>query len=136
MKRILSALYRFMCHTALSFTAVLLFFWLFMDNGNNDSLSYEHVTSFFKFAIIFGATALITFIPKLPSPLKTLIHFIINTVSFVAFFTLSKDGTQSAKFVAIIIFVIIYAVISLAAALLRRVPDKKTVEEAPTEAAE
>ena len=136
MKKILSALYRFMCHTALSFTAVLLFFWLFMDNGNNHSLAYEHITGFFKFSLIFGATALITFIPKLPTALKTLLHFIINTVSFVVFFTLAREGTQSAKFIAIIIFVVIYAVVSLAAALLRRVPEKKTVEEAPAEDAE
>lgn len=131
MKKFLSALYRVMCHIALSFTAVLLFFWSFMDNGNNAALAYENITEFFKFSLIFGASSLISFIPKLPSPLKTLIHFVINTVSFVVFFTLSHEGSQSAKFIAIIIFVVIYVVVSLAAALIRRVSDKKVVEEAP-----
>ena len=129
MRKILDAIYRVMCHTALSFTAVMLFFWAFMDGGNQDSLSYAHVTSFLKFAAIFGVTALLTYIPKVPAMLKTLVHFIINTVAFVMIISVSGEGSQSARFVSIALFALAYAAVTVAVILLRRVGIKKAEEK-------
>ena len=134
MKKILNALYRVLCHTSIAFTAVLFFFWLFMDGGNNDKLYYENITEFFKFALVFGVSSLITLIPKMPTVLKVFVRFIVNTVAFTAFISTLGNGTQNARFVAIVLFVLIYAVVTVLAVILGKLADRKPAEKAIEEA--
>ena len=139
MKKILNALYRVLCHTSIAFTAVLFFFWLFMDSGNNGKLYYEHITEFFKFALVYGVSSLIALIPKMPTVLKIFVRFIVNTVAFTAFISMLGDGTQNARFVAIILFVLVYAVVTAIAVILGKLSDKadrKAAEDVRAETTE
>lgn len=133
MKKTLNSLYRALCHTALAFTAVLFFFWLFMDSGNNDRIYYEDITEFFKFAAIFGLSSFLSVIPKIPAVLKTFLRFIVNTIAFVAFISVLGDGSQNARFVSIVLFVIIYVIVTVTAIVIEKLLNRKTNEDVRAE---
>ena len=129
MKKILSALYRLLCHTALCFTGILSFFWLFMNDGNNKYISYDNITMFLKFALIFGISSFIDYIPKLPSSLKAFLRFVVNIVSFVFFFVISTEGSQTGKFISAILFILIYSVVLALNLVIKKLTAEKTTEE-------
>lgn len=136
MKKVLDALWRVLSHTSIAFTAILLFFWLFMDSGNNDKLYYEYITGFFKFALVFGVSSLVAYIPKMPAVLKIFVRFIINTVAFTAFVSVLGQGTQNARFVAIILFVAVYVVVTALAVILAKLSRVKVKEDVRAETTE
>ncbi|MBQ7897614.1 MAG: hypothetical protein IJ323_04240 [Clostridia bacterium] len=109
MKKILNVLYTAVCHFALSFSGIILFFWLFMEEAQY--IDYEKILIFFRFALIFGAASVVFAIPKIPYVVKVALHFVINTIAFVATFATATGISQMRAFVVGALFVIIYAVI-------------------------
>ena len=128
MKKIISTFYILLCHTALYFTGVLSFFWLFMNDGNNKYISYDNITMFLEFSLIFGVSSLIDYIPKLPTVLKAFLRFVVNTVSFVFFFVVSTEGSQTGKFISAILFVVVYVVITALCFIIKKLTADKIQE--------
>ena len=109
MKKILNVLYTVLCHFALSFSGIILFFWSFMKEAQY--IDYEKILVFFHFALIFGVASVIFAIPKIPYIVKLSLHFVINTIAFVATFATATGISQMRAFVVGALFVIIYVIV-------------------------
>ena len=109
MKKILNALYMVLCHFALAFSGIVLFFWFFMNEAQY--IDYEKILVFFRFALIFGITALIFAIPKIPYIVKTALHFVVNTIGFIVTFISATEISQMRAFVVGVFFVVAYVIV-------------------------
>ena len=109
MKKILNVLYTVLCHFALSFSGIILFFWSFMKEAQY--IDYEKILVFFRFALIFGVASVIFAIPKIPYIVRLALHFVINTIAFVATFATATGISQMRAFVVGALFVIIYVIV-------------------------
>ncbi len=123
MKTILSALYRAICHFALAFSGIILFFWAFMRTSGY--INYDRLSIFATFALIFGISSFIFSIPKLSILLKTAIHFVINTIGFLSTFVAIDGVTQARAFIVGVTFVIIYFAIYFISILLKKLANPK-----------
>ena len=125
MKTVLNAIGRIISHSSIAFTAAVVFFWLFMsENSNQNAMEYGVITMLLEFGLVFGATSLIKFIPMVPRIVKILLHFGINAVSFALFFNLFGSLSQATAFVAIVVFALCYALVTVALLLLEKLADK------------
>ncbi len=129
MKTILSVLYRIICHFSIVFSAIVLFFGKFMSDNQLIGLKPESISVFALFSLIFGLSSLVFMIPKLPTALKTVLHFVINMVGFVSTFITMDGVTQSEAFISAALFVIVYAVVSLLAFLLKKLANRTKEEK-------
>lgn len=124
MKKILDVLYTVLCHFALSFSGTILFFWSFMKKAQY--IDYENILIFFRFAVIFGIASIIFAIPKIPYIVKVAIHFVVNTIAFVATFATATGISQMRAFVVGALFVIIYVVVLAVVKGLQTIAKKLT----------
>lgn len=124
MKNVMSALYRALCHFALAFTGIMLFFGKFMTDNSVNSLKPESISIFASFALIFGISSFVEYIPGINRVIKVLIHFAINLVGFFSTFASIDGTTQIRAFVASFVFVIIYAVVYLLSFFLKKLANK------------
>ena len=111
MKKVLSALYTALCHFALAFSGIIIFFWLCFPTQTS-YIDHSNLSVFCRFALVFGISSILFALPKkFPYAIKVVIHFIVNTVAFVFTFGMVNGFNQMRAFITAIIFVIIYVVI-------------------------
>ena len=134
MKTIFSALYRIICHFAIAFSGIILFFWSFMRESGY--INYDRISVFFTFAVIFGVSSLIFSLPKLPEMLKTALHFVVNTIGFLSTFVSVEGVTQAQAFIIGAFFVLIYVVISAVIAFGKKLLNRKAKEDVRVETTE
>lgn len=149
MAKILKALYRVVCDTALVFTGVMLLFGVFFlsDSAGGRGLHKDVMLSFFYFALIIGIASLFFLLKRLPAVATAVMHFVLSSVGF-AWKILGVAGESSVKtvtqmtsagmFIATVLFVIIYWGIFAIAKFIQipmkkgdkaEEPDIKVVEE-------
>ena len=121
MKSIFSSIYRAFCHFALAFTGIVLFFGKFLVDENLNSLKAESISIFAAFSIIFGISSFV-FSTRIPSALKTVIHFIINSAAFIATFGSGKSAAQ--VLVSYAVFVVIYFAVLICSVFLKKLVEK------------
>ena len=111
MKKVLSILYTALCHFALAFSGIIIFFWLCFPTQTS-YIDHSNLTVFCIFAVVFGVSSALFALPKkFPYALKVVLHFIANTAVFVFAFATVNGFNQMRAFISAVIFVIIYAVI-------------------------
>ena len=121
MKRTFSIIYRALCHFALAFTGIVLFFGKFLVDEKLDSLKAESISIFAAFSIIFGISSLV-FSTRIPSVLKVVLHFIINSAAFIATFGSGRPASQ--VLVSYALFAIIYFVVLACSVGLNKLIEK------------
>lgn len=109
MKKIFSLFYTALCHFSLAFSGILIFFWSIMKK--TQYIDHENISSFLTFAVIFGVSSLVFAIPRFPYFLKVIVHFIINTASFVFNLAFVDGITTLRLFIVSVIFALLYFVV-------------------------
>ena len=129
MKKALQALWRAVCHGSVVFTAIILFFALFVFNTETAHFDKETILSFFKFSLVFGLASFLFVLSRVPSAILYIIHFIISTVGFVAFILAATDRSPSQIFVGIFIFAAVYWIVFAITRLLALPFRKKSASD-------
>lgn len=128
MNKLFSVIYKAICHFSIVFSAIILFFWCFMNalpSSTSKSLDYDKIKFFLIFALIFGVTSLIFAIPKIPEALKVLLHFMINDIAFAYIFPLAVGLSGVRIFLCATLFVLLYAVVFALKKLLEFITKEK-----------
>ena len=109
MAKILKAIYRIMCDTALVFTAVMLIFGVFiMSDDRTFIIAREVVLSFFYFSFMVGVASVFFLIKKLPITVSAIIHFLVSSVGYVWHILTVTERSTAQMFVGAALFVVIY----------------------------
>lgn len=133
MARILKAVYRIMCDTALVFTAVMLVFGvLIMSDDKTFMITRDVIVSFFYFSLMVGLASIFFMIKKLPSPVSSIIHFVISAVGYLINILTVTERSTAQMFVGGALFVVVYwGVFAIAKFIQIPLRKKEKKEEEP-----
>lgn len=118
MKKVLLAIYRVLCDTALVFGTIIMFFALFIINSTTANLTGEVILSLFGFAGVFGLSGVLSEFAEIPRVIVTIVRFIVSAVGFVVFVLLPFDRPTEQIFVGTALFVVLYWIVFLIVKLL------------------
>lgn len=109
MARILKAVYRIMCDTALVFTAVMLVFGvLIMSDDKTFMITRDVIVSFFYFSLMVGVASVFYLIKKLPVAVSAIIHFVISAAGYTWHILAVTERSTAQMFVGAALFVVVY----------------------------
>ncbi len=133
MAKILKAIYRIMCDTALVFTAVMLIFGvLIMSDERTFMITRDVVLSFFYFSFMVGVASVFYLIKKLHVTVSAIMHFIVSSIGYVWHILTVTERSAAQMFVGAALFVVIYWGI-FAISKFIQTPIKKSEAKSDTE---
>ncbi len=111
MKKILSQLYTALCHFALAFSGIIIFFWLSFPTQTS-YIDHSNLTVFFRFALAFGISSVLFALPRnFPYAIKVVLHFIVNAIMFILTIANVGESNQLRTFIVVAFFTFVYAVV-------------------------
>ncbi len=111
---------------------ILTLFILFVREGENTSAAYSytfrHAASILVWGLFFGASFILFDIPKIPTLISRLSHFVLNGVAtclwIIAVQTQVKSNLLQIIFFAVFIYVVIYWVLHFISILTNKLIKK------------
>lgn len=119
MKKVFSALYTALCHFALAFSGIIIFFWLFFPTQTS-YIDHSNLRVFLTFSVVFGLSSILFALPKaFLYVIKVLLHYLVNVTVFVFTFVNVGGYNEVRAFLAGGLFTVVYAFVFALSRLLK-----------------